>query len=209
MLQTRCASALTRQMQDALPVDAAKTALRIQIRKRRASITPDSRMKAAADLAKHGLDFLDRSNAPAVSGYYPVRDELDCRPLLKRLEDQGMGIALPVTIRDSKDLHFRAWTCDAPTVVGDFGIPVPSQRAPEIVPKIVLTPLLAFDHQGYRLGYGGGYYDRALARLALEGRVVAVGLAFDCQQVEAVPHEPSDYRLDWVLTPSGPRKTGS
>lgn len=196
-------------MQVALPVDAAKTALRYQARKRRAAIDYVSRVKAAEDLAEHGLDFLAGREIAAVSGYYPVRDELDCLALLKRLEDQGAPIALPVIVREPKDLQFRAWASDAPSVAGNFGIPVPEPREKYIRPDVVLTPLLAFDRLGYRLGYGGGYYDCALSRLASEGPVIAIGLAFDCQEVETVPHDESDYRLDWVLTPSGPLKSRS
>jgi 5-formyltetrahydrofolate cyclo-ligase len=195
-------------MQETLPVRTAKTALRYQARKRRAAIDDGARAEAAEGLARQGLGFLGRHETVTISGYYPVRDELDCLPLLRRLEGEGASIALPIIIRKPVDLRFRAWRTDLPAAAGEFGIPVPPESMADVRPDIVLTPLLAFDRRGYRLGNGGGYYDAALARLASDGPVTAVGLAFGCLEVEAVPHDETDYRLDWILTPSGPIKPG-
>ena len=91
---------------------------------------------------------------------------------------------------------------------GGFGVMVPPPQAGELVPAIVLTPLLAFDARGHRLGYGGGYYDRTLTGLRRQvGGVLAVGLAFEAQRIEAVPHTPRDARLDWVVTEARARRT--
>jgi 5-formyltetrahydrofolate cyclo-ligase len=87
-----------------------------------------------------------------------------------------------------------------------WGIAEPMADKPEVEPDVLLVPLLAFDKHGHRLGYGGGFYDRTLMKLRVKKPVVAVGLAYDELEVDAVPHESYDQRLDWVLTPSGPRK---
>ena len=101
-------------------------------------------------------------------------------------------------------LVFRAWKPGDPLNAGVWGIQEPLPSAPALDPDILLVPLLAFDTRGYRLGYGGGFYDRTLAGFRMRKRVVAIGVAFDEQRIDAVPHTDYDQRLDWVLTPSGP-----
>ena len=103
-------------------------------------------------------------------------------------------------------LAFRAWAPGDPMAATVWGIREPEPTRPLLVPDILLVPLLAFDGDGWRLGYGGGYYDRTLRALRRIKPIVAIGLAFDSQQVDAVPHLDYDERLDWVLTPSGPRQ---
>ena len=95
-----------------------------------------------------------------------------------------------------------------PLKKGRYDIPVPQDQEHELVPTVILAPLLAFDMEGYRLGYGGGYYDRMLAARRKQGNVIVVGLAFDIQRVDMVPRDPHDERLDWVLTQSGPHQFG-
>ena len=101
---------------------------------------------------------------------------------------------------------FRAWTPGDAMDSGVWGIAEPKADKPALDPDILLMPLLAFDRQGWRLGYGGGFYDRTLQGLRARKAVVAVGLGYDEQEVDAVPHLDYDQRLDWVLTPSGPLK---
>jgi 5-formyltetrahydrofolate cyclo-ligase len=150
--------------------------------------------------ARIGIGFL-RRRPGVVAGYYPVRSEFDCMPLLRRIEADGSVLALPV-IAGPVPLQFREWTFGAPLEPGPFGIPEPTAGL-LAVPDILLVPLLAFDQRGYRLGYGGGHYDRTLGALRAQGGVAAVGLAFDTQEVAEVPACPYDQRLDWILTPSG------
>jgi 5-formyltetrahydrofolate cyclo-ligase len=97
----------------------------------------------------------------------------------------------------------RAWSFGAPLVSGVWGIREPPADAPEVFPDILIVPLLAFDRRGYRLGYGGGYYDRTIARLRAVKPVTAAGLAFAAQQIDQVPTTPRDERLDLVLTEGG------
>ena len=125
---------------------------------------------------------------------------------MRRLADDGFVLGLPVMQGAGNPLLFRLWQPDDVMAETRWGIREPLPAAPEIKPDVILVPLLAFDAQGYRLGYGGGYYDRTLAEARAVRSVVAVGLAYDVQEVRAVPHDDFDQRLDWVLTPSGPRK---
>lgn len=155
---------------------------------------------AGARMAERLLASVPVAAGIAVSGYWPVADELDVRPLLARLHSQGHVIGLPVVVARGQPLRFRRWEPGAPMAAAHYGILVPGETAPEIVPGLVLVPMLAFDRGGWRLGYGGGFYDRTLARLRQAGPVLAVGVAFAAQEVAAVPRDPLDQRLDWIVT---------
>jgi 5-formyltetrahydrofolate cyclo-ligase len=135
-----------------------------------------------------------------VSGYWPQPGELDCRPLLLALHRAGHPVGLPVVARRGEPLAFRRWEPERPLVPGIYGIAVPPPEAAPLVPALVLAPLLAFDAAGYRLGYGGGFYDRTLEKLAAGGNVLAVGVAYAAQEVPAVPRGAHDRRLDWIVT---------
>lgn len=180
---------------------AQKAALRAALRQRRAALSPDQRSDAAARLAGLPLDALPLPAGP-VAGYWPLGDEMDPQPLLHRLAAEwGREVALPVTGPAGTPLVFRRWAPGMALVAGRFGVLTPPAEQPEIIPRVVLLPLLAFDRRGGRLGYGGGYYDRTLAALRAGGAaVLAVGLAFAVQEVAAVPAGPYDHPLDWLLT---------
>jgi 5-formyltetrahydrofolate cyclo-ligase len=187
-------------MSNHLQIEADKQLMRAKARAARQAMSADERVRAAESVARVGLGFLKR--APGiVAAYYPVRSEFDCMPLLKRAAAERWILALPV-IAGLAPLQFREWTFGARLEPGPFGIPEPV-AGPFAVPDMLLVPLLAFDRRGYRLGYGGGHYDRTLAALRGQGGVVAVGLAFDAQEVAEVPVCPYDERLDWILTASG------
>lgn len=146
-----------------------------------------------------------------VAGYWPMSGEIDLQPLLHHLHAADVPVALPVVVGPDMPLRFRLWRPDMTLEEGAFGTRHPGADTPEVRPRIVLVPLLAFDERGYRLGYGGGYYDRTLAllRQGEDGaRIVAIGVGFAAQQVSAVPHEPHDQRLDWVVTEKGVIRTG-
>jgi len=136
----------------------------------------------------------------AVSGYWPMRSELDPRPILTALSARGHPLCLPVVAGKARPLVFRAWHPGDALVAGGYGTQVPDAGQEVVVPHLLLVPLLAFDRAGYRLGYGGGFYDRTLAALRAAGPVVAVGLAFCAQEVDTVPHDATDARLDWIVT---------
>ena len=164
---------------------------------------------AAERIATQGIGFAG-VDAPAwVSGFLPIGEELDPAPLMLRLANEGYRLCLPVMEAKGRPLLFRAWTPGDVLEEVMWGIREPLASAPLVDPDVLLSPLLAFDQQGYRLGYGGGFYDRTLARLRSIKPVVAIGLALDEQKVDAVPHADYDERVDWVLTPSGPLRCGT
>lgn len=144
------------------------------------------------------LDLL--SGKAVVSGFWPIGSEIDPRPLMIHLAASGHRLALPVVTGKGKPLVFREWEPGDAMAEAQWGIPEPMQSAAEVQPDLVLVPLLAFDRAGYRLGYGGGYYDRSLALLRAACGTLAVGLAFAEQEVQHVPRGPHDQRLDWMLT---------
>lgn len=138
------------------------------------------------------------------AGYMPIGSELDCRPLLNRLVAADVPLCLPVVTAPDAPLIFRRWLPDDPLVPGSFGISEPGAAAPEVTPQVLLVPMLAFDRQGHRLGYGGGYYDRTLKVLRAAGNgggaTVAIGVAFAGQLRDKVPVSEGDEPLDWILT---------
>lgn len=135
-----------------------------------------------------------------VSGFWPFGPEIDVRPILYHLDAAGHPIALPVVIRRGLPLLFRAWRPGQALVTGSFGISRPDKDQPELTPRVLIVPLLAFDRDGYRLGYGGGFYDRTLASLRASGRTLAIGVGFAAQEVRAMPRDHADERLDWMVT---------
>ncbi|CAO3421391.1 5-formyltetrahydrofolate cyclo-ligase [Azospirillum argentinense] len=183
---------------------AAKDAARAQARARRDSLSDDQMRAFAADaLCERFLEDLVRPgfipDGP-VAGYWPLGSELDVRPLLLHLRTGGRSIALPVSGPRGQALTFRDWDPVLPLVAGRYGIQEPDADRPEVVPAVLLVPMLAFDRSGHRLGYGAGYYDRTLDALRAIRPVLAVGMAFAAQEMDAVPRGAHDERLDWILT---------
>jgi 5-formyltetrahydrofolate cyclo-ligase len=135
-----------------------------------------------------------------VSGYSPIRSEIDPAPLMRTLAAQGAQLALPAIMARGLSLAFRAWSPNDRLMLGPLGILEPSPAAAELVPDIMLVPLAAFDRAGHRIGYGAGHYDYTLAHLRKMKHIIAIGLAFAVQEIEAVPALPHDVALDYVLT---------
>jgi 5-formyltetrahydrofolate cyclo-ligase len=190
-------------MSDTAPSpDALKASLRCDALARRDALPAEARQAASLAVAERGLPI---AVAPGtvVSGFSPMKSEISPLPLMRRLADAGAALALPVIGKRGQPLTMRAWTFGAPLVAGVWGIREPPAEAPEVFPDILLVPLLAFDRRGFRLGYGGGYYDRTIARLRAVKPVTTVGLAFAAQQIDDVPVTPRDERLDLVLTEDG------
>jgi len=184
-----------------------KKALRARMRALRAELAAEERVRAAKAIAAQGLELLSQLPGSAdavVSGFASLPEELNAWPLLRGLHGQRFRLALPVVQARGQALAFRAWAPGDAMHRGIWGIPEPKADKPEVEPDILLVPLLAFDRKGRRLGYGGGFYDRTLRALRAKKPITAVGIAYDQQQVDAVPHLDYDQRLDWVLTPSGP-----
>ena len=151
----------------------------------------------------------DTGDAPVVAAYLPIRSELSPLPLVEALAADGFVTAMPVTPEPGNPLLFRAWAPGAPLADGPYKTKQPPAGAAEMIPSVILAPMLAFDRSCWRLGYGGGFYDRTLSGLRAAGRrVVAIGVAYDGQLLDKVPTGPYDMRLDGVLTPSGLRSAG-
>ena len=139
---------------------------------------------------------------PGVLGvYWPFRAEFDPRPLIDWAVAAGRGVALPVVIDKKGRLEYRAWQPGEPLVDGVWNIPVPEKRD-IVTPTVVLAPLVGFDRACYRLGYGGGYFDRTLA--ALSPRPFAIGIGFELQQIETIYPQPFDVPMDVIVTEAGP-----
>ncbi len=138
--------------------------------------------------------------AKVVAGYWPVSDEMDVRPLMEHLHGLGLICALPVVASRDQPLLFRRGLPGMKLAPGAYDIPAPPTEAPKVTPKLLLVPFLAFDRKGWRIGYGGGYYDRTLDLLRDAGKVVAVGAAYGAQEVAEVPHDFNDQKLDWIVT---------
>jgi 5-formyltetrahydrofolate cyclo-ligase len=159
---------------------------------------------SAVHLAAHADDLVARYGTGSYAGYLAIHSELSPALLLQALADRGVPTALPVTPAAGQPLQFLDWQPGDRLVDGRFGTKQPVAGAPPVRPHVVLVPLLAFDLAGWRLGYGGGYYDRSIAALRDDGMpVVAIGVGYDGQRVDKVPVGPYDMPLDAVLTPAG------
>lgn len=190
-------------------VQQQKRDLRAKMVAWRDTVTKEQRDETAAALAWSGLTFARPMKADAVvSGFASLANELDCMPLLHRLAGEGCRVALPLVRGKGMPLEFRAWAPGDAMDAGVWGIAQPKADKAVLQPDVLLVPLLAVDREGRRLGYGGGFYDRTLAGLRKEKAVVAIGLAYDEQVIDAVPHLDYDEPLDWVLTPSGALRCG-
>lgn len=181
-----------------------KKALRTDALARRDALDPQWRIDAALRICD-AAPALPVDPGTVVSGFWPMRSEIDIRPLMFALRERGARLCLPAII-DRTTIVFRELVRGSPMVDMGFGTVGPGPEAAELQPDLMLMPLAAFDARGHRIGYGGGYYDRAIARLHAQGRTpTLVGVAFDCQAVERVPDEPHDVVLGAVLTESGLR----
>ncbi len=190
-------------------VAKAKRKLRKKAGEQRKALHAELAEIARGRLKESGLDFLEMTSPGIVSGFHPYGSEIDCRALMHRLARESWTTCLPVVTGPAQPLIFREWGRDEPLEDGAWEIPVPTEDAAEAKPDVLLVPLLAFDKMGYRLGYGGGFYDRTLELARAEREIVAIGVGFSGQQVKAVPHGEFDEPLDWMLTELGPvRCTG-
>lgn len=178
---------------------AARKAASRQRKEARAAAGPDAATTVADILARD----LPASGGVTVSGFLPIGSEIDVRPALERLRALGCDICLPCVVAPDTPLVFRRWREGDPLVTEAFGTRAPAPDAPVVEPDILLVPMLAFDAAGYRLGYGGGFYDRSLDALRARKAVLAVGVAFDGQRVAAVPRGPFDQPLDRIATETG------
>jgi 5,10-methenyltetrahydrofolate synthetase len=163
----------------------------------RMAMTDDQHRHSSAAIEGR-LEALLGDRPPQVIAFcWPLRREFDCRPLVARLLDQGWHAAQPVVLAPATAMVFRPWTVATPMTVDRHGIPVPAGDL-TVTPDVVLLPLVAFDANCFRIGYGGGYFDRTLA--ALTPRPYSIGVGFELARVESVRPEPHDLRLDAIVT---------
>jgi len=176
-----------------------KKALRREMLERREAITSRERVRAAMTIAARPVPV---AIAPGsiVAGFSPMKSEIDPIPLMHRLADAGVQLALPVVVARGQPLVMRSWTFGEHLRAGTWGIREPEPAAATVEPDVLIVPLLAFDRRGHRIGYGAGYYDMTLTALRERKPVVAIGIAFAIQEIDAVPDEPGDARLDFVMT---------
>ena len=146
-------------------------------------------------------DVLAEHRGKILSGYMPMRTEID--PLPAMVANQG-PVCVPVIMARAQPLRFREWTPGCAMIPGEFGALIPADGA-WLDPQVLIVPLLAYDARGYRLGYGGGFYDRTLERLRARGPVLAIGFAFAAQEVAEVPIDETDQKLDMIVTENGVR----
>jgi 5-formyltetrahydrofolate cyclo-ligase len=188
-------------------LDQKQTA-RLQAAQTRASIDQTTRQLASIKVASLPFPVQLTPRSKVLSGFFPFKDEIDTFPLMGALAAAGWTCSLPVVVGRNQPLLFRSWYPGEPTQSGKWNIPVPLTGAPEVDPDVVLVPMLAFDNEGYRLGYGGGFYDLTLAKLRALKSVVAIGVAYSQQEIDCVPREPHDQPLDYMMTDIGVRRCG-
>jgi 5-formyltetrahydrofolate cyclo-ligase len=182
-------------------VALVKAQLRSAMIARRDALAPELRSAAAEAIAVQPFP-IPLAQGAIVSGFMPMKSEINPLPLMKKLAAAGVRLALPVIAGRGNPLLMRAWSVGEPLNAGVWGIREPTPQAAEVAPDVLLVPLLAFDRTGHRLGYGGGYYDLTIGQLRGHKTVVAIGLAYAAQEVAQVPATPRDAPLDLVLTES-------
>lgn len=183
-----------------------KKELRKEALARRDALDPFWRIEAALEMAETARDRIAFEPGAIVSGFWPMRSEVDVRPMMFALREHGARLCLPA-ILDKTTIVFRELVRGAPMVDMGFGTVGPHEEAEVLDPAIMLIPLAAFDARGHRIGYGAGYYDRAIARLQDAGKEPRlIGIAFNCQEVAKVPDEAHDVIVPEILTESGLRR---
>jgi 5-formyltetrahydrofolate cyclo-ligase len=180
-------------------IETRKAELRRDAVARRDALPADVRATAAAVIAARPLPVAVTPGA-IVSGFSPLKTEINPIPLMRAFAAASAQLALPVVAGKGKPLTMRAWNFGDPLNAGVWGIREPKPEAPEVFPDILIVPLLAFDRTGQRIGYGAGYYDMTIGRLRAMKAVVAIGIAYAAQEVNEVPSTPRDAALDLVLT---------
>ena len=175
-----------------------KAELRAAVLAKRDALPADTRVAAAETIATRAFP-IDVAGK-IVSGFMPMKSEINPLPLLRKLAGEGASLALPAIAGRGKPLIMRAYAFGDEFARGQWGIREPKSEAPEVAPDILIVPLACFDRVGHRIGFGAGYYDMTINALRAKKKVTAIGLAFAVQEIPQVPATPRDARLDLVLT---------
>jgi len=190
---------MTVEMADTVAISNAKAALRTATLALRDALPAAARQAAAKAIAARAFP-VKIAPGTVVSGFSPMKTEINPIPLLRKLADAGAQLALPAIAGRGKPLIMRAWKFGDPLKSGQWGIREPVPEALEVAPDVLIVPLAAFDRQGHRIGYGAGYYDLTINALRAKKKVIAIGIAFAAQEIPEVPATTRDARLDLVLT---------
>ncbi len=190
---------MTGCMPDASEIERQKTLLRTEALARRDALSPEERAAAAEIIAARAFPVPVLAGA-IVSGFMPLKTEINPLPLLRKLADAGAKLALPAIAGRGKPLVMRAYAFGDEFARGQWGIREPKPDRPEVFPDIMIVPLACFDRKGHRIGYGAGYYDMTIRRMRSMKKIVAIGFAFAVQEIPAVPATERDEQLDLVLT---------
>ena len=186
---------------DAAEVKAWRRQERTRLITRRMGFSPAVRREWGERITA-GLRPLLNERPGVLGAYWPFRAEFDPKPLIENAVAAGRVVALPVVIDRRGPLEYRTWRPGENLISGVWDIPIPEKRE-VVMPAMVLAPLVGFDRTSYRLGYGGGYFDRTLA--ALMPRPIAIGVGFEFQQLETIYPQPFDIPMDLIVTEAGPR----
>ncbi|UVC07652.1 5-formyltetrahydrofolate cyclo-ligase [Rhizobium sp. TH2] len=182
---------------------ALKAQLRAERLAARDAIPTENRIEKSMLIADAGGEGIVFEPGQEISGFFPIRSEVDVRPLMQRLKDRGGRLSMPVVV-NRHTIIFRELIAGAPLVKTGFGTSGPGPEARVVDPDVMLVPLSAYDRLGHRIGYGAGFYDRVISDLHARGkRPQLIGVAFDCQEIEVIPAEDHDVALDAILTESG------
>ena len=187
-------------------ISKKKQKLRNILKKKRKEIFLSKGVIYADIISNHFYSwFKNQNNINNLAFYYPINTEVDPLPIVRLLKEKTLNYCLPVVKKLNSPLIFREWKEDTKLVVSNFGAKIPSD-GPVLVPDLMLIPLLAYDDYGYRLGYGGGFYDRTILHFKqnIEKKIFTVGLAFSCQKYSGkLPIEKNDEKIDFILTEKG------
>jgi 5-formyltetrahydrofolate cyclo-ligase len=176
-----------------------KADLRTAALARRDALPATERQQGAETVASRAFP-LAVGPGMTVSGFMPMRTEINPLPLMRKIAAAGAQLALPVIQGRGKPLLMRAWSFGEPLEARQWGIKEPADTAPVVDPDILIVPLACFDRSGHRIGYGAGYFDKTIRALRAKKAVTAVGIAFAAQEIASVPATAFDERLDLVLT---------
>ncbi len=149
-------------------------------------------------LLKDILKKLNLFKNKKIGGYFPINYEIDSLKILKQLENSGFQISLPITRKENK-MDFFEWSYKDPLLIGNIGIPEPCSKK-KVYPDILLVPLVAFNRYKFRLGYGGGYYDRYIQKIKKIKKTLTIGMAFSFQEINKLPINKHDEKLDFIFT---------
>jgi len=192
------------------PADIAafRAALRRKSIAARRALPVEDHARASASILDHLARLLLPRPAGIIAYCWPIRAEVDCRPLVQQLMVKGWRAAMPVVVAPAAPMEFRVWSPQAPMTTDPHGIPIPDTSLSQ-TPDVLLLPLVAFDAAGYRLGYGGGYFDRTIASLASATPPLTIGVGFAASAVTTIHPGPHDIPPDWIVTELGAKHFGN